>query len=105
MIFEQRTYTVRHGEMDEYLIRYQTHALPLQQKHLGRLLGFFVTDLGPLNQVIHIWAYDSYADREQRRANLEADPEWVIFKDINRGTFTAQEVKIMKPAPFSPSFV
>jgi hypothetical protein len=105
MIFEQRTYTVRHGEMDEYLIRYQTHALPLQQKHLGRLLGFFVTDLGPLNQVIHIWAYDSYADREQRRANLEADPEWGIFKGINRGTFTAQEVKIMKPAPFSPSFV
>ena len=72
MIYEHRTYTVAHGLMDEYLLRYETHALPLQQKHLGRLVGFFITDIGPLNQVILIWAYDSLAQREQCRAAMEA---------------------------------
>lgn len=105
MIYEQRTYTLPHGQMDEYLARYERDALPLQMKHLGRLLGFFVSEIGPLNQVVHIWAYDSYADRERRRAALEADPAWTSFKETNRGSFVAQEVRIMRPASFCPQFV
>jgi hypothetical protein len=104
MIYEHRTYTLHHGTMDVYLERYRTQALPLQLKHLGRLLGFFVSDIGTLNQVVHIWAYDSMADREQRRAALDADPAWVSFKDINRGSFVHQEVRILRPASFSPQF-
>ncbi|OWT71571.1 MULTISPECIES: NIPSNAP family protein [unclassified Achromobacter] len=102
MIFEQRTYTVVHGRMDEYLARYERDALPLQRKYLGRLLGFFVSDIGPLNQVVHIWVYDSLADREQRRQALDDDPAWRAFKVGNRGTFVGQEVKILNPAPFCP---
>lgn len=64
MIIEHRTYTLPHGGMDAYLARYRELALPLQMRHLGRLLGFFVSDIGTLNQVLHIWAYDSMADRE-----------------------------------------
>ena len=71
MIIEHRTYTLPHGGMDAYLARYRELALPLQMRHLGRLLGFFVSDIGTLNQVLHIWAYDSMADREARRAALE----------------------------------
>ena len=104
MIYEHRTYTLHHGTMDTYLERYQTHALPLQIKHLGRLLGFFVSEIGPLNQVVHIWAYESLAEREQRRAALEADPAWTAFKEINRGSFVHQEVRILRPASFSPNF-
>ena len=37
MIFEQRTYTVAHRRMEDYLARYERDALPLQRKHLGRL--------------------------------------------------------------------
>lgn len=105
MIYEHRTYTVAHGQMDAYLARYEEHALPLQLKHLGRLLGFFVSEIGPLNQVIHIWVYDSLADREQRRAALEADPAWAAFKLTNRGSFVQQDVKILRPARFSPQLV
>jgi len=102
MIYEHRTYTVAHGQMDDYLARYEKHALPLQLKHLGRLLGFFVSEIGPLNQVVHIWVFDSLADREQRRAALERDPAWQAFKQINRGSFVQQDVKIMRAASFSP---
>ncbi|MES2413805.1 MAG: NIPSNAP family protein [Pseudomonadota bacterium] len=105
MIYEHRTYTVAHGKMDDYLARYEKHALPIQLRHLGRLLGFFVSEIGPLNQVIHIWVYDSLADREQRRAAMDADPAWTAFKETNRGTFVAQDVKILNNARFSPHYV
>ena len=102
MIFEQRTYTITHGRMEDYLERYERDALPLQRKYLGRLLGFFLSEIGPLNQVVHIWVYDSFSDREQRRMALEADQSWQAFKVSNRGTFVAQEVKILTPASFCP---
>jgi hypothetical protein len=104
MIYEHRTYTLPHGTMDSYLQRYERDALPLQLKHLGQLLGFFVTDIGTLNQVVHIWAYASHADREQRRQALDADPLWSAFKKTNRGSFVHQEVKILQPTSFSPNF-
>lgn len=104
MIYEQRTYTVAHGRMDDYLVRYERDALPIQRRHLGRLLGFYVSEIGPLNQVVHIWVYDSMADRERRREAMNADPAWQAYKESNRGTFTAQEVKILRPARFSPEW-
>jgi len=104
MIYEHRTYTLPHGQMQSYLARYEKHGLPVQLKHLERLLGFFVTEIGPLNQVVHIWAYDSLADRETRRVALDADPDWTAFKQTNVGSFVQQDVKILRPAPFSPHF-
>jgi hypothetical protein len=102
MIIEHRTYTVHHGMMDDYLARYEQHGLPIQLRHLGRLLGFYVSEIGPLNQVVHLWAYDSLADREERRLRMDADPEWQRFKLSNRGTFAEQDVKILRPTRFSP---
>ena len=103
VIVEYRTYTVAHGKMDDYLQRYEAHGLPLLVQHLGRLLGCYVSEIGPLNQVIHVWAYDSLAEREQRRARLQADPRWQAFKLSNRGTFTQQDVRIVRPTAFSPN--
>lgn len=62
-----------------------------------------MSDIGPLNQVVHIWAYDSIAEREERRARMAADPQWQAFMKGNEGTFCAQENKILKPARFSPA--
>lgn len=103
MIVDHRTYTVQHGRMAEYLERYQRVALPIQLRHLGRLLGFYVSDIGPQNQVVHLWAYDSIADREERRARMAADPEWQAFLKGNAGTFVAQENKILRATSFSPT--
>ncbi|HYG42394.1 MAG TPA: NIPSNAP family protein [Bordetella sp.] len=102
MIIEHRTYTVPHGTLEDYLARFEQHALPVLMRHLGPLVGVFVSEIGTLNQVLHMWAYDSLADRERRRASLDADPAWIAFKQGNRGAFTAQEVKILRPASFSP---
>jgi hypothetical protein len=102
MIVDHRTYTVAHGRMKEYLEQYERLGLPVQLRHLGRLIGFFVSDIGPLNQVVHLWAYDSIADREARRARMAEDPEWQAYLKVNAGMFVQQEIKILKPTRFSP---
>src|SRR5690606_10914745 len=84
MIFELRTYTAKPGRAADFIKLYESEALPLQNKYLGGLVGFYVTELGPLNQIVHLWRYESLADREQRRAALEADPGWAVFRAHNK---------------------
>jgi len=103
MIIDHRIYTLPHGQTEEYLERYGRLALPVQEEHLGGWLGCYVSDIGPLNQVLHLWAYDSLAEREARRETLDRDPRWAEFRRDNVGSFTAQETRIMRAAPFVPN--
>ena len=50
----------------------------------------------------HIWAYASYADREQRRANLQADERWQEFLSRLQPLLHTQQNRIMIPTSFSP---
>lgn len=45
--------------MADWLALYQSDALAVQTDHLGKLIGFFFTEIGVVNQVVHIWAYES----------------------------------------------
>ena len=67
MFYEVRTYTLRPGTMAEFEERYAKR-LPLRQKH-SKLGAFWHTEVGPLNQVIHVYPYESF---EQRTAVREA---------------------------------
>lgn len=105
MIIEQRTYRVRAGSVREYLRTYEHEGgLELQRKYLGRMVGYFFTDIGPLNEIVHLWAYDDLADREKRRAALSADPAWQEYAPKIFQFIETQETKILKPAPFSPQY-
>src|SRR5581483_8502266 len=79
MIVEERIYTMQPGRAAEWLAFYGQHGLPVQQRLLGKLIGFFQSEIGALNQVVHLWSYDSLADREQRRARLNTDPDWQAY--------------------------
>lgn len=102
MIIDHRTYTLVHGRMEEYLERYERVGLLIQLRYLERLVGFFVSDIGPQNQVVHMWAYDSIADRQARRDRMNADPAWRAFVKTNEGTFIFTKNKILTPTKFSP---
>ena len=103
MIVEQRTYTLKPGATPEYLRLYEHEGLAIQEPILGRLVGWYTSDFGPLNQIIHMWGYESYAERERRRAALGADPGWRAFVAKIRPLIERQENKTLIPAPWSPS--
>jgi len=42
----------------------------------SELMGYWTAECGGLNQVVHLWYYDSLAHRASVRAALGADPAW-----------------------------
>lgn len=104
MILEHRTYTFKPGTVDKWMKKYETEGLAIQRRHLNRFMGVYVTEIGHLHQIVLMWAYDSLADREARRAKLNADQDWkkYIGEVWAMEAIERQEVKIMNPASFNP---
>lgn len=104
MIYEMRTYTLKPTRMGDWLALYKGQGLPVQQEILGKLVGFFTTEFGVVNQVVHIWAYESLDDRAARRAALAKDTRWIEFSGRNKELDAVVELKsdILKPTDFSP---
>lgn len=102
MIVEMRTYTLRPGEVANYLRLYEAEGLATQTRILGRLLGYYSSETGDVNQVVHLWAYEDLADRQRRRAALFADPDWLAYIPKIVPLLVSQESKILNPARFSP---
>lgn len=103
MIVEMRTYTMKPLRAAEFLALYEQLALPLQRKYLGHPIGFFVTEVGPLNQVVHLWGFDSLAERERRRHEMEGDPGWAVYRQRLRelDPLDHQESKLLKSVTFA----
>ena len=104
MIVDHRTYTMKPLMLQPWLQLYESYGLPVQERHLGGLIGFFVTEIGTLNQVVHLWRFESLEDRQQRRAAMAKDPDWAEFlrRNAELAALDHQENKILLPAPFSP---
>jgi len=102
MIVEMRTYALHPGQVANYLRLYEAEGLETQSRILGRLLGYYSTEIGDVNQVVHLWAYDNFEERTKRRAALFADPVWLAYIPKIVGMIVAQESKILNPARFSP---
>jgi len=101
MVIEERIYTIQPDRMKEYLALYESEGLPIQSKVL-RMLGYFKTENELLDQVVHLWAYDSMEDRSRRRAELQVAPGWKDYVARIKPFYTKQESRIMAPLPWSP---
>ena len=44
-----------------------------QKEILGHMVGYYATEIGELNQVVHMWAYEDLNSRVERRAKLMKD--------------------------------
>lgn len=102
MIIEERIYTFHPGKVPLFMAEYEGEARALQCSILGRMIGYFTSEFGEQNQTIHLWGYDSLADRTERRARLVAAPEWRAFLDRVLPMIQRQESRILNPTPFSP---
>ena len=45
------------------------------EKTSRELIGYFTTEIGTLNQIVHMWGYESMAQRQERRTALYSDPD------------------------------
>jgi NIPSNAP len=100
MIYEIRTYTLRPGTVAEFETRF-TKRKPLREKH-SKLGAFWHTELGPLNQVIHVWPYEDLQHRMAVRDAMAKDTDMQQLPG-GRDLIVAQESNILIPAPFMRS--
>ncbi len=98
MIIEMRTYTVRPGSIAEVVKRFGD-ALPNRQKYGDQLVAVWQSEVGQLNQFIHVWAYDSFEQRTSVRDAAMKDPGW---PPKNSEFLVEMQNGIFHPAPFSP---
>lgn len=97
MIIEMRTYTLQPGTLAEVEKRFGEH-LHVREKY-SKLGAFWHSEVGPLNQIIHVWEYDDFKHRDEVRTAARASGSW---PPPIREFVTAQQSEVFIPAPFSP---
>jgi NIPSNAP len=102
VIVEERTYHVYTGKLPEVVRLYEEEGTALQQSILGRLIGAFTVEIGDLSSLVQLWAYESFADRERRRAELAAHDGWREFLARLQPLIHTQRNRILVPTSFSP---
>jgi hypothetical protein len=97
MIVEIRTYTLKPGTTPQFEERFGA-ALPNRAK-LSPLAAFWHTEVGPLNQVIHVWPYEDLEERTRKRAEATKLEGW---PPNTREFVVEQKSQVYIPAPFLP---
>jgi hypothetical protein len=103
MIYELRTYNVKPEAAADVVALYQAEGWPELQKWKQNLVGYFITDIGPLHQIVHLWKFESHDARDHQWTTLRASPSFAQFGRKIRPMLHSQENKIMKAAPWSPA--
>ncbi|HEV8676462.1 MAG TPA: NIPSNAP family protein [Methylomirabilota bacterium] len=103
MIHELRTYTIQPGKAPEYVELAGSVGRPIRGDRFGKLLGYWSTDVGPLNQVVHLWEFADVAARAQARAGLARDERWTKeYIPRSQTLLVAQENMLLTPVDWYP---
>jgi len=95
MIHELRTYTLQPGTQGQYLKNSSEIGRKIRGDKYGKLEGFWSTEFGTLNQVVHLWTFESLNERERLRGELAKNEQWTkVYLPQTRGALVAQENKI-----------
>ena len=66
MIYELRTYTVKQGTAPEMAKVAGTVGREIRGDNFGKLEGYWVSEIGHLNQLMHLWSYSDLNERARR---------------------------------------
>jgi len=96
-LYEIRTYTVKPGMMPQMVEEWGKNVEERVKISPLAFVGF--TELGPLNQWVHIWAYADMNERNRLRAAAAATGKW---PPKTTPFLLRQETAFVIPTDFSP---
>ena len=105
MIYELRTYTVKPGTTGDMVKAASTVSRDVRGDNYGKLEGYWSTEIGPLNQVMHLWSYSDFNERTRLRAELFKNPRWTgEYTPLIYPLLMRQDVRLLNPvrAPVAP---
>jgi hypothetical protein len=98
-LYEFRTYTYGPGHVAKVMEAWAP--LVKARAAISPLIFAGYTELGPLNQWVHVWAYKNMADRETRRAQAMKPGQWPPPR-AEGVVLLRQESTFAVPAKWSP---
>jgi len=75
--------------------------MPTREKY-SKNVGLWQTEMGQLNEAVHLWAYRDLNERAATRAKVLQDPEWQAFLGRSAPLLLDMKSAILIPAPSSP---
>ena len=98
MIYDMRTYTLKIGRLAE-VERLFAEAMPIREQY-SRLGAFFHSEVGVLNQIVHIWPYDDLEHMQKTRAAAmgDASGQWPPVGLADH--VVTMESELLQPVPF-----
>ena len=91
MIIDYRAYTMHSGGVLPFMELFENEGLEPQQRILGNFLGIYRTEVGPINQIIMMFAYQDLNDRA-----------FLAYLAKVRPYLRDQEVRLLAPSACNP---
>jgi hypothetical protein len=99
-LYELRWYRSHPGRVGEW-IREIKGIMPTREKY-SKIVGLWQTEMGQLNEAVHLWAYRDLNERAAVRAKALADPDWQAYISRSAPLLVQQNAVVLIPAPSSP---
>jgi hypothetical protein len=106
MIYELRTYTVKPGTLGDMVKAASTVSRDIRKNDYGKLEGYWSTEIGTLNQVMHMLCYSSFDERTKLRGELAKNPRWTgEYLPLIRPLLVRQDIRLLNAvrAPVAPA--
>ena len=94
-LYELRVYDVEVGRTRE-LVQLMTSNLHFREKYSPNF-GVWTPFTGPVERVIHLWAYRDFEHRIRVQEGARSDPDWMAYLDAVRPLITTMAVTVMTP--------
>ena len=99
MINELRMYTTKPGKMHHVVNASATVAQKIRNGDTyGKLIGHWSSELGRMNQYIHMWEYSDVEEMRKLRSELAAKEDWKSkFVPLVGPYILTQEIRLLRP--------
>lgn len=101
LLVDHRVYTIKLRKMAEFLDVFDRLAMPVLVQTLGHPIGFWTSVVGPQNQFVHLWGYDSLTDYERRSQARDAHPDFPAYLAASEHLIVAQETRLIRRVAFT----
>ena len=98
---DERTYTIAYTQVPNYVEITKALAKPVIDDAGWQLIGYFSSITGKINQVVHLWYWDSQGHREAGQAKAVSDPRWPLYQAANGHRVIDQQNRYLVPTSFS----
>jgi len=103
-LIDHRVYTIAPRKMGEFLKLFES-VMPALIETMGNPIGFYTSLVGQQNQFVHLWAYASLADYEERSKKRDSHPAMAAYMAASAPLIVSQETRLIRRADLLAPFL